>query len=238
MELLNLARTTRALRAILMKRSSRLVWRTTIRNIGLPACPSDLDEPQYVNLAFDDYCHVSILTPYAKAIDDILMILVQVRELLPGYRRSRPHMVVLISVYPVSFVSDYDLCKLIPTSTVSGKSKAIFPFIVYPKPRPYKPGRILYYLPVVEQYKRELGQLAGDHDGKIVRQWSIRKKEEQDRRLTAGCLLGVGPVMTPQGFGHAPLIKNGHMPFPPKLFQVRFESVQDATPTITFPNFQ
>lgn len=42
-----------------MSRSAVSVWKATIANImGLPECPPDLDEPEYVNLAFDEHCHV------------------------------------------------------------------------------------------------------------------------------------------------------------------------------------
>jgi hypothetical protein len=61
LDLLHLARTTQAFRALLMRRSATSVWKATIANIeGLPVCPPDLNEPQYVNLAFDDHCHVSL----------------------------------------------------------------------------------------------------------------------------------------------------------------------------------
>ncbi|KAF8071870.1 hypothetical protein FPV67DRAFT_902906 [Lyophyllum atratum] len=45
-------------RAILMSRSSIFVWKSALANVeGLPFCPSDLTEPQYINLAFDEHCH-------------------------------------------------------------------------------------------------------------------------------------------------------------------------------------
>ncbi|KAH0585238.1 hypothetical protein H2248_008482 [Termitomyces sp. 'cryptogamus'] len=166
-DLLNLSRTTKTLRSILMKRSARSVWRSAIANVpGLPACPMDLDEPQYANLAFDDCCHFCS----APGIQDI-------------FWNCRVR--CCKNCIEANFVSDYDLNKLIPAAP-GGKTKAIFPFIVYPKPRPYKPGRILYYLAVAKQYQHELGQLQTDE--MTVRQWSTRKEEEQDRRLTHAAL--------------------------------------------------
>ncbi|KAJ3836315.1 hypothetical protein EV361DRAFT_806158 [Lentinula raphanica] len=62
-DLLWLACTTKDLRAILMSKSSVNIWRTTLRNVeGLPPCPADLNEPQFANLLFEPYCHVSCQT--------------------------------------------------------------------------------------------------------------------------------------------------------------------------------
>ncbi|KAF8959596.1 hypothetical protein BDZ97DRAFT_1666979 [Flammula alnicola] len=59
-DVLHLARTTKALRGILMTRSAVFVWKLARSNIeGLPLCPDDLTEPQYANLLFTDNCHVS-----------------------------------------------------------------------------------------------------------------------------------------------------------------------------------
>ncbi|KII92062.1 hypothetical protein PLICRDRAFT_459387 [Plicaturopsis crispa FD-325 SS-3] len=59
-DILNLARSTKPLRAILMSRSSRTVWKSALSNYGprqVPACPFELNEPQYVDLAFSKHCH-------------------------------------------------------------------------------------------------------------------------------------------------------------------------------------
>ncbi|KAF9218720.1 hypothetical protein BS17DRAFT_654775, partial [Gyrodon lividus] len=59
MDLLNLARTTKAFRQLLMRRSSVSVWKTARGGVeGLPDCPPDLNEPQYANLVFYPHCHV------------------------------------------------------------------------------------------------------------------------------------------------------------------------------------
>ncbi|KAF8965436.1 hypothetical protein BDZ97DRAFT_2074722 [Flammula alnicola] len=56
-DLLHMARTTKALRAILMSRSSISVWKQSRSNIErMPNCPDDLTEPQYANLAFGRSC--------------------------------------------------------------------------------------------------------------------------------------------------------------------------------------
>ncbi|KAG7085530.1 hypothetical protein E1B28_003089 [Marasmius oreades] len=56
-EILFLSRTSKALRHILMSKSSALIWRAARNNAGLPPLPPDLSEPQYASLAFDPYCH-------------------------------------------------------------------------------------------------------------------------------------------------------------------------------------
>ncbi|KDQ60885.1 hypothetical protein JAAARDRAFT_77035 [Jaapia argillacea MUCL 33604] len=57
-DLLNLSRTTKALRNILMRRSAITLWKSSLRSVeSLPECPPDLTEPQYAHLAFDPHCH-------------------------------------------------------------------------------------------------------------------------------------------------------------------------------------
>ncbi|KAF6764670.1 hypothetical protein DFP72DRAFT_868880 [Ephemerocybe angulata] len=57
-DLLNLSRTTKALRSILMRRSSADIWREALTNIDdLPPCPPDLNEAQWANLLFGKNCY-------------------------------------------------------------------------------------------------------------------------------------------------------------------------------------
>ncbi|KAF8211884.1 hypothetical protein K438DRAFT_1928179 [Mycena galopus ATCC 62051] len=58
-DVLNLARTTKALRNILMSRSARSsIWKSAFLNDpDLPGLPEGLNEPQYANLAFSPHCH-------------------------------------------------------------------------------------------------------------------------------------------------------------------------------------
>ncbi|KAF9007559.1 hypothetical protein BDQ17DRAFT_1238061, partial [Cyathus striatus] len=59
-DVLHLSRTTKQLRGILMTKNARFVWKAAFSTArGLPQCPSDLTEPQYASLAFDEHCHVS-----------------------------------------------------------------------------------------------------------------------------------------------------------------------------------
>ncbi|KAH9857187.1 hypothetical protein C2E23DRAFT_378040 [Lenzites betulinus] len=60
-DLLNLSRTTKALRNVLMQRSAISVWRHAREGVeDLPECPPDLTEPAYANLLFDHHCHFCV----------------------------------------------------------------------------------------------------------------------------------------------------------------------------------
>lgn len=59
LDLLDLARTTKPFRALLMSRSFAGVWRASRKLIQeLPVCPGHLSEPAYANLVFSSHCHV------------------------------------------------------------------------------------------------------------------------------------------------------------------------------------
>ena len=60
LDLLHLARTTKAFRRVLMHRSAISVWKAARATIpGQPDCPPAMSEPQWANLAFGLQCHVS-----------------------------------------------------------------------------------------------------------------------------------------------------------------------------------
>ena len=66
LDLLRLARTTKAFRTLLMSRSSIAIWKSARelssdpQVIGMPDPPPYLSEPALANLAFDPHCHVRI----------------------------------------------------------------------------------------------------------------------------------------------------------------------------------
>lgn len=61
LDILHLARTTKEFRCLLMNRSASYIWKAARLNVpGLPDCPPDLTEPQWANLAFSQFCHVSL----------------------------------------------------------------------------------------------------------------------------------------------------------------------------------
>lgn len=59
-DLLNLARTSKPVRALLISRSAKPFWKASIAGVeGLPKCPPYLSEPAFVNLLYFSHCHVS-----------------------------------------------------------------------------------------------------------------------------------------------------------------------------------
>ncbi|KAJ8489489.1 hypothetical protein ONZ51_g2910 [Trametes cubensis] len=57
-DLLNLARTSKDFRMLLMSRDSALFWKAAREQVpGLPECPAFLSEPQYANLLFSSFCN-------------------------------------------------------------------------------------------------------------------------------------------------------------------------------------
>ncbi|KAJ2922246.1 hypothetical protein H1R20_g14849, partial [Candolleomyces eurysporus] len=76
-DLIHLSRTTKALRSIMMVRSSRSIWTQALASIpDLPPCPDDLIEAQYANLMFTDYCHECL----TNADDDPNLLLLMFME--------------------------------------------------------------------------------------------------------------------------------------------------------------
>lgn len=64
--LLPMARASKALRSLLISKSSKLIWVAAERAIGIPPCPPDLSCPQYASLIFDKFCMVSNNFLYRK----------------------------------------------------------------------------------------------------------------------------------------------------------------------------
>ncbi|KAJ7786579.1 hypothetical protein B0H16DRAFT_1876573 [Mycena metata] len=68
-DLINLARTTKEIRGILMNRSNAFIWKDSRSRVeGLPELPPDLKEPGYASLAFDGHCHKCLTTPVQTVI--------------------------------------------------------------------------------------------------------------------------------------------------------------------------
>lgn len=64
LDILHLARTSKALRNILMRRSAVCIWRSAFSNrsrlpLPPPPRPEDVTEPQWASLLFDTHCFVS-----------------------------------------------------------------------------------------------------------------------------------------------------------------------------------
>ncbi|KAG9075146.1 hypothetical protein FS749_013214, partial [Ceratobasidium sp. UAMH 11750] len=58
-DILALSRSNKFFRNLLMQRSAKHIWKTALGNVpGLPRCPADLCEPQYVALLYSKYCSI------------------------------------------------------------------------------------------------------------------------------------------------------------------------------------
>ncbi|OAX39063.1 hypothetical protein K503DRAFT_113414 [Rhizopogon vinicolor AM-OR11-026] len=58
MDLVNLSRTSKDFRNLLLQRSSAATWKVARLQVdSLPDCPPDMSEPQYANLVFYPHCH-------------------------------------------------------------------------------------------------------------------------------------------------------------------------------------
>ncbi|GLB35493.1 hypothetical protein LshimejAT787_0210580 [Lyophyllum shimeji] len=58
LDLLRLARSWKRMRAFLMSRRSRWIWRQALSRLeGLPSCPPGMSEPQFTDLMFSSHCH-------------------------------------------------------------------------------------------------------------------------------------------------------------------------------------
>lgn len=60
-DLLNMARSARSLRNLLMSKDSKRIWRISREASEIPDCPEDLSEPQYADLLFGIGCYVRIV---------------------------------------------------------------------------------------------------------------------------------------------------------------------------------
>ncbi|KAL0577161.1 hypothetical protein V5O48_004838 [Marasmius crinis-equi] len=72
-DLLRLTRTSKALRKILMSKSSLFVWKASRESAGVPAPMSTMSEPAFARLLFDQHCHFC-LTAVVRGILWELMV--------------------------------------------------------------------------------------------------------------------------------------------------------------------
>lgn len=62
-DLLQMARSTRALRDMLMAKSAKSIWRAAWSASDVPEPPLDFCEPLYASLIFDKFCLVRFTLP-------------------------------------------------------------------------------------------------------------------------------------------------------------------------------
>ncbi|KIY67642.1 hypothetical protein CYLTODRAFT_352765, partial [Cylindrobasidium torrendii FP15055 ss-10] len=57
-DLVSLSRTSKDIRAVLMRKPSEYIWRAARSMVpDLPPLPHDMSEPAYASLVFDTFCH-------------------------------------------------------------------------------------------------------------------------------------------------------------------------------------
>lgn len=77
-DLLNLARTSKDFRELLMSRRSMSFWKAARQNVeDLPPCPEDMSEPAYANLLFRTNCYVSLLLFLMRHADTVSSFVLQ-----------------------------------------------------------------------------------------------------------------------------------------------------------------
>ncbi|KJA16862.1 hypothetical protein HYPSUDRAFT_1105175 [Hypholoma sublateritium FD-334 SS-4] len=161
-DVLNLSRSTKGLRTLLTDGHARGVWRTSLASVrALPACPSDMTEIQYANLAFDDRCHFC-LAPGVKEIAWACRV------------RCCP------TCLQQKFISEDELDLWLPENIYIEKPEAIFPFLLPAQKRTSGRNKPMYFLPPAREYLRQLDTLADDA---ALAAWSADKREKQALRM-------------------------------------------------------
>lgn len=165
-DLLNLSRSNHSLRNLLLSReNTRFLWRYVLSNVrGLPASPSDMNELQYANLAFDEICH----SCSAKGVQDVYWIC-RVRSCSKCIKNQ--------------FITQEELEKWIPEELSLSNLDSIFPYAVIPQCNKTQPETTLYYVPTAKEYLSELSELLGNSDEKAVEKWLKSKTDLQTERV-------------------------------------------------------
>lgn len=71
-DLLRLTRTTKEFRRILLHRSSISTWKASFEHVpSLPACPPEMCEPAWANLAFSPHCHVCLWSSFVRLMSNL-----------------------------------------------------------------------------------------------------------------------------------------------------------------------
>ncbi|KAK7063931.1 F-box domain-containing protein [Favolaschia claudopus] len=139
LDLLRLSRTSKDFRQLLMQKSSRHIWRSSLNTVdGMPPCPPNMNEPQWISLAFDAVCQVC--HKIARKVDWGLFI----RICGKCAKSSLQHHFLGIGMGLVSGSTSVDFSKLIPS-----------------RPDHHKPFNIVYFPPAFESVKKEYNAIVG-----------------------------------------------------------------------------
>ncbi|EMD36275.1 hypothetical protein CERSUDRAFT_124209 [Gelatoporia subvermispora B] len=178
MTLIQLSRTSKGLRDMLMSKTARMVWRAALYNIpDLPPCAPDLAEPRYAALVFDKIC-------LACSVDKATCVSYTARvrfcaacfrvNVVPGHRRFG------------SRFNDGRHSALSAGETIF----SLVPRVVresYMHIQRQNSSWDLYFLPELDFVDNKLSQLHGTADGSISVQEFIRtQKQLAQERYTYG----------------------------------------------------
>ncbi|KAJ8092075.1 hypothetical protein PM082_024315 [Marasmius tenuissimus] len=180
LDILHLARTSRALRELLMKRSSIPIWRSSRENVlGLPPLPDDLNEAQYAALAFDSVCQVCLRGACENVAWDLRMRfhatcasrILYTTEELPQLRNWSQDVSVMMR------------------SLVHGRTyQTIIPSWVDPSGHALN-GRRGFLPTIIKQYRLEYMPVKDDFDKWM--DWKASKLKEHSKRLNFRKACGV-----------------------------------------------
>lgn len=143
-----------------MTRDAKFVWKSALSNVhGFPFCPSDLSEPQFASLAFDEECHVRVESNgfFRPSQPDLLLPRSPVLSCAPCQRCSLelsktvlqevcPEMVSHLSIrdsknnfwnsifffFSRRFLTHDQLVPLLSKTLNAHKPETIFPHTIYP----------------------------------------------------------------------------------------------------------
>ncbi|OCH91535.1 hypothetical protein OBBRIDRAFT_792126 [Obba rivulosa] len=167
-ELLQLARTNKAFRAMLMSRTSQSVWKASRRNASVPERPARLSEPAFAHLLYSNYCHICLT----------------LRSVQPMWE------------YGVRYCGDCKKARFpCMESTIheefDGKAFSFFNFLTVRR-GPRKHRVYYYHIPEMEYFRSAWHMLGGDKDLRrkfIQENTQLREKKIQFGRF---CKLWVG----------------------------------------------
>ncbi|KAH9481744.1 hypothetical protein JR316_0006271, partial [Psilocybe cubensis] len=170
MDVLNLSRTTKSLRSVLLARHARGVWRSALGSVrALPSCPPDMTEPEYASLAFDDWCQLCL-----KRNTESISWLCRVRYCKSCMKKR--------------CISEEELMYRIPKGLSIEKPETIFPYTTLENngylPSDDENEHPLYFLPAALKYIKELEEIAHAHDTDAFDRWRVEKNKAQCKRIT------------------------------------------------------
>lgn len=81
LDLIYLSRVNKEFRATFMSRSARFVWTRVLESVpGLPSCPPDMTEPQYVSLIFEQLCSVVVYFNNLRRFHLLMLYVIGMRK--------------------------------------------------------------------------------------------------------------------------------------------------------------